>query len=326
MNGNEYRTVSYVESAARDNSIFTAWTRKWGIHVRPWYAMDKLKFSFVDVGKAGKGDSFDICMDIVKYGFPCFKKWANDILSNNNRFERVMDEELKAGEKYPKAYKYVTGEKADKTIGICNSSKGGYVINASVVRNGKRIIANVPVDLGDLQILADAFRRTYEERERKIVEIRKKAEEEIAAYSTDSDVNSGHAVIEDNNTADAQPVTAQNNEKDLYSEETIIQTSDNLPNMEDTPVNITVAQQSPASYKLKVTLAELPEKQTDGFIFNGFCKDKGGNVSLFAPKEIMLGEQKNKWSRLADMLKDEKVTIMFMVSDKDNKTIIEKIA
>ena len=96
--------------------------------------------------------------------------------------------------------------------------------------------------------------------------------------------------------------------------------------MEDTPVNITVAQQSPASYKLKVTLAELPEKQTDGFIFNGFCKDKGGNVSLFAPKEIMLGEQKNKWSRLADMLKDEKVTIMFMVSDKDNKTIIEKIA
>lgn len=318
MSDNEHRTLSYVESAARDNSIFSAWTKKWGMHVRPWYAKDKLKFSFVDVGKAGKGDSFDICMDIIKYGFPCFKKWANDILSTNNRFERIMYEELKADEKYPKAYKFITGNKADKTIGICNSTKGGYVINASIVRNGKRIIANVPVDLGDLQIMAEAFRRTYEEREIEIVNIRKTAEVEIASHYTDPDSSDGRAVIDETDASTEQE-----------KKESVKQLT-TLPDMGDTPIDINEPSVADSKetlpYILKVTLAQLPEKQSGGFVFNGFCKEKGTNIELFAPSAIMRGNQKDKWGRLADMLKKEKVTIIFSVCDRNGKTVIENIA
>ena len=195
MEGTNYREISYAEAAAKDNSLFSAWTRKWGMHVRPWYNMDKLKFSFVEVGKSGKGDSFDIYMDIIKYGFPCFKKWANDILSPSGRFERIMNHERQQNEKYPKAYKYTTGEKGNKSIGICNSTNGGYCINASISKDGKNVYANIPVDFGDLQILAQAFTDSYAEREIYLRELRKKSESEFSKHYEDTDTST--SVLED---------------------------------------------------------------------------------------------------------------------------------
>lgn len=301
----KYREISYAESAAKDNSIFTAWTRKWGIHVRPWYAMDKLKFSFVDVGKSGKGDSFDICMDIVKYGFPCFKKWVNDILSPTRRFEMILAQEAKEGEQYPKHYKYVTGNKGDKSIGICNSKNGGYVINASINKKGKRIIANIPVDFGDLMMLAQNFLDSYEERASYLTEIRKEAEINLAKYYEDPDNTSDKPVIADETMEDAKQIDESANKPQIKEE----------PKTDDDTLT-----------QMKVSLSGLPEKLTGEFVFNAINKDTGSDIKLFVTNAVLTGEQKETWKNLSEALKTRRVAITFLVRTNDNKVMIEKIA
>lgn len=294
----EYRSKSYAEEAANDNSLFSAWTKKWGIHIRPWYAMDKLKFSFVDVGKAGKGDSFDICMDVIKFGFPCFKKWANDILSPTGRFERILASEAKAGEQYPKYYKYVTGDKGTKSIGICNSRNGGYVINASTIKDGRVIHANIPLDFGDLQIIAENFVRSYAEREAQLNNIRRNAEERVSYPFHDPDASTEKPVITDGYKENADSINTSIAPKEEPANET---------------------------FAMKITLSELPVKLENEFMFKG-VNEAGNDVELFVTNAALCGEQKGTWQRLADMLKDKKISITFIVKEVDGKIMIEKIA
>lgn len=301
----EYRTESYAEEAAKDNSLFSAWTRKWGLHIRPWYSMDKLKFSFVEVGKAGKGDSFDICMDVTKYGFPCFKKWVNDILSPASRFERVLSNELKAGEQFPKYYKFVTGDKGDKSIGICNSKNGGYVINASINKNGKRINANIPVDFGDLVIIAHNFLESYEERERELSLIRKNAEKNFSKHYEDPDEPVENPVISDETMEDAKQIDESIN--------TPVETS-----KEESKENVLS--------EMKVSLAGLPEKLDGEFCFDAINKETGSNIKLYVPNSVLTGEQKDTWKNLSEALKTRRVAITFFVKTTNDKVIIEKIA
>lgn len=305
MKGTNHRQISYAEAAAKDNSLFTIWTDRWGMHVRPWYSMDRLMFSFVEVGTAGKGNSFDICMDVIKFGFPCFKKWAEDILSPTGRFERIMAGESKAEEQYPKYYKYTTGVDGSKTIGICNSRKGGrYVINASVTKDGKRVFANIPVDFGDLVILAENFKRSYEAREMELVKIREEAEKAKSVHYTDLDAS------------DKRPVVP-NVEDELAQQNTTLNKSSDSTNVNNN-VGMTNASEI-TQMRVKVS---KPVKLEGEFMFEGLTCDTKERVELFVSNKTLKGSQKEQWGRLNDMLKKDNVTITFNVIDADRIDIV----
>ncbi len=305
MRGN-YREMSYAEEAAKDGSIFSAWTRTWGLHIRPWYDKDKLKFSFVEVGQKGKGKSFDIYMDIIKYGFPCFKKWANDIKSPSRRFERILAAEAEAGEKYPKAYKYVTGEKGNKTIGICNSTNGSYCINASIMTDKGTVYANIPVDFGDLELIVDAFNQGYAGRLVELEEYRFEKSEELAKYYEDHDNVSDKAVIADQFEVPAESIQTAEPAEEFPAEDSLQNTA------EESEVKMTVS-------------VGYPEKEDGEMVFNGTDKGTGKDVSLYVKNETMLGEQKEKWSLLAAVLKEGRRTVTFIV-EPGEKIFIKKIA
>ena len=177
---------SNLEQMAEQNAIFDMWTSTWGIKVYPAYGIDKLKFSFIEKGANGKGKSFDIYMNVEKDGAQCFDNWAYDIL--HGRFERVMMAEKQAGETYPKTYKFLTGQTAEKSIGIMNSKNGGYCINAFVPgKDGKKIFANVPIGFHDLRHIAMRYIASYEERRMELEKIRRMAETEQARFIKDVD-------------------------------------------------------------------------------------------------------------------------------------------
>ena len=166
------RTMSLIEEQRRDNSILSIWTKKNGLIVRPWYKVDKVVYDVIEVGEQGAG--IQVCQSTLGQA-NCLDDWAYDILSSNRRFEAIMQAESKAGEKYPKAYKWVTGESAEKSIGIANSSSGnGYVIN---VNEGNKHY-NIPVSFHDLRRFSEAYLRSYETRKEELEQIRLTAEAE----------------------------------------------------------------------------------------------------------------------------------------------------
>lgn len=172
------RTISLVEEERSENVIFEKWTQTWGLKVYPWYNADKLKFSFIEKGAEGAGKSFDIYMDTYKDDSPCFDDWAFDIL-HDFRFERNMANEAKEGKIFPEHYTFVTGENAEKNLGIMNSKNGGYCINASdgsKDENGKKIYANIPISFHGLRKLAETHTRQYQKRKLYLDDMREKAE------------------------------------------------------------------------------------------------------------------------------------------------------
>ena len=200
------RKISHVEESMRDNAIFQTWTQKWGVIVRPAFRIDKVKFDFVEVGAEGKGNSFVVYMDTIRFGAQCLDNWAYDVL-HDRRMEHILAAEAKAEEKYPKAYKYVTGENAEKSIGIMNASSGkGYCLNASDVKNGKKVFANIPVSFHDLRILSENFLRAYSARRKELEEIRIKAEAEQVKAIMEAK-KSGNSATEEGNPFDETPVS-----------------------------------------------------------------------------------------------------------------------
>lgn len=127
----------------------------WFVKIYPAYAIDLVKFSFVMKGHNGEG--FDIYVSMDKMDL-----WCDDILSF--RMQKIIEAEKVAGEKYPKTYKYITGTDGSKSVGFAPSTANGAfaVINASVVKDGKKVFANIPVDYDWLRIMAKWFRRTSE--------------------------------------------------------------------------------------------------------------------------------------------------------------------
>ncbi len=175
------RKISHIQEQMEQNAIFDTWTQNWGIKVYPAYGIDKLKISFIEKGASGKGKSFDIYVECLRDGAQCFDNWAYDI--THGRFERVMAAEKQAGEKYPKAYRYTTGENAEKSVGIMNSTNGGYCINASVPgEDGKKVFANIPVTFHDLRHIAERYMVSYQPRKDELEEIRRKAAEDKSKW------------------------------------------------------------------------------------------------------------------------------------------------
>ncbi len=180
------RKISHIQEQMENNTIFETWTQTWGIKVYPAYGIDKLKFAFIEKGAEGGGKSFDIYMECLKDGAQCFDNWAYDIL--HGRLEKTLAAEKQKGEQYPKAYKYVTGENAEKSIGLCNSSNGGICINACVPGDdGKKVFANIPVSFHDVRHIAERYMVTYAPRLAELEEIRKKAAVELAKWNKDEE-------------------------------------------------------------------------------------------------------------------------------------------
>ena len=180
------RKISHVQEQMEQNAIYDSWTQTWGLKVYPAYGIDKLKFSFIEKGSSGKGKSFDIYVECLRDGAQCFDNWAYDIL--HGRLERVLLAEKQAGEKYPKAYKYVTGESAEKSVGIMNSTNGGFCINASVPgSDNKKVFCNIPVSFHDLRHIAERYMVSYEPRKKALEEIRAKAEAGARNWNKDAE-------------------------------------------------------------------------------------------------------------------------------------------
>ncbi len=181
------RNQSHIAEQLSGNCIFETWTQQWGLKIYPAYQIDKLKFSFIDKGSSGKGNSFDIFMECRKADAACFDNWAYDIL--HVRLERALAAEKQNGEKYPKAYAYATGENAEKHIGICNSTKGGYCINAQsmITPEGKneaqKVYCNIPISFHSLRYIAEMYYDTYEVRRKELIEIWKKSYDDSRKYN-----------------------------------------------------------------------------------------------------------------------------------------------
>ena len=224
------RTISHIQEQMEQNCIFESWTQTWGLKVYPAYGIDKLKFSFVEKGAKGEGKSFDIYMDCLRDGAACFDNWAYDIL--HGRIERILSAEKQAGEKYPKFYKFLTGETAEKSMGIMNSQNGGYCMNASVPGDDdKKIYANVPVSFHDLRHIAERYMVSFEPRRSELEEIRKKAEKDSRNWDKAEDT-------EAKTTTESKPAQAKEEVKEQPKSEKKPEAKEKQPTPETTAVKL----------------------------------------------------------------------------------------
>ena len=160
------RKISHVQEQMEQNAIYDSWTQTWGLKVYPAYGIDKLKFSFIEKGSSGKGKSFDIYVECLRDGAQCFDNWAYDIL--HGRLERVLS--------------------AEKSVGIMNSTNGGFCINASVPgSDNKKVFCNIPVSFHDLRHIAERYMVSYEPRKKALEEIRAKAEASARNWNKDDE-------------------------------------------------------------------------------------------------------------------------------------------
>lgn len=122
------------------------------VNIKPALTLSdgKVCFSFPMKGTSGK-DVFDIYIDA-----DLFNLWMEDIKSG--RMFKILKQEADAGEKYAKHYKFATGEKLCKNLGISNSRNGGYLISAK----DKEKTANIPISLDWLRILANHWEPIYQ--------------------------------------------------------------------------------------------------------------------------------------------------------------------
>lgn len=198
---NEKERKSLRQKYAEEGCLNAAFTQNsWFVKIKPAYNIDKVAFHFVTKGSSGK-KSFTVYVDI-----DIFDLWMDDIKSF--RLAKVIAEEQKNGEKYPKAYKDVSGENGSCTVGICASSKfpNMYVLNGSGKHKengmavGDKLYASVPVSYDWLRITAKYFDRTCRKRFSELSEIIVK--ESAAWHSPDQGVVSDESTA---STSDSCP-------------------------------------------------------------------------------------------------------------------------
>ena len=275
----EYRDMSYAEEAARDGALFCTWTQTWGLKVYTWYDMDKLKFSFVEKGKNGKGKSFDVNVNVKKDGLMCFEILMHEILHDIRApydFVTVMGQEKAAGEKYPKRYKFVTGNKAEKSVGICNSSNGGYCINGQgVTADGSKVFANIPVSFYDIYTIAQAFNETYESRRQELSKIREKG-----ILDRNTRIKELHERVEEDAAVPAEAQAKKSEEKAAEKKKT--------PKA-DTASN----DKKPAGIHVR-TISDISVMDNGDYTF-GAAKDDETTIEVRVPKDVAdtLNKDKN---------------------------------
>lgn len=289
------RNISHIEEQMNANAIFDTWTQTWGIKIYPAYGIDKLKFSFIEKGASGKGKSFDIYMECLRDGAQCFDNWAYDIL--HGRMERILANEKQAGEKYPKTFKYTTGENAEKSLGIMNSTNGGYCINASVPgSDNKKIFCNIPISFHDLRHIAERYMISYQKRKDELEQIREKAAKEQANWRNSQDNATSNAPTTQNNTQTAQAETK--------------------------PSNVVEIEKVKAKFKVK---AEAPLADSkDGWKTLKVLDASGKERTVaFGPKAIE--KTGNRWNQFVNHLKSHP-SAEFTITAQENNQYLQFIA
>jgi len=151
------RKISKRREMANEGVLHSQFTQNgWFVKIKPAFSIERVVFSFVQKGTNGSG--FDIYMDM-----DVFRIWMEDVRSG--AFARTIAAEKAAGEKYPKAYKYTTGESAEKSVGFGVTTGSSFcVINGKTFKDGKNVYANIPVDLTWMRVLAMYFFGVAEEK------------------------------------------------------------------------------------------------------------------------------------------------------------------
>lgn len=307
------RDKSHIEKQMSENAIFETWTKTWGLKIYPAYGIDRLRFEFIEKGSAGKGNTFRIFIECFRDGAQCFDNWAYDIL--HGRFERTLANEKMNKAKYPNAYKYITGENGEKSLGIMNSTTGEYCINAPVIGkdgkpvfildekgNKKQIFASVPVSFHDLRHIAEWYLISYQDRKRELEQIRKKAAEEWH----DSDEPSSSDSAQTSSEPKEAPATKPQN---------------------DAPKQKTQKRPTPATKKIQLkTQSTLSNDGKGNFLLSAI--DIENNTAEFVfPKEYWKSEKYGKvgeeFKEKATKEKDIMVTLHFYVYK--NKKYVAKI-
>lgn len=122
----------------------------WFVKIKAAYGIDRVCFSFAEKGTNGKG--FDVYV-----GLDTFCNWMEDV--QNYRMYKIIEAEKASGEKYPKAYKFVTGFNGEKSVGFAPASFNSAfaVINGTYTSDSGTQYANVPVDYNWLRTAARWF-------------------------------------------------------------------------------------------------------------------------------------------------------------------------
>ncbi len=148
--------TSKAMGLANEGAFLAAYTKNsWFVKIKPAFNIDKALFSFVKKGDAAS-EHFDVYMDA-----DILDTWFDDLLSDNQILQRTLAGEAQAGEKYPKGYKYVTGENGEKSVGLVQSQTAG-----AITVNGKNggTYANVPVPTRDFKAAAKRYQVAYRKR------------------------------------------------------------------------------------------------------------------------------------------------------------------
>lgn len=133
--------------------IMTAYTlNSWFVTVAPWFEGDKMLFSFVKKGTAGK-NPIKVYVSLRK-----FEKLIEDIESG--KFSEVLAKDTK--DDNPSAWTYRTGNKGSKNLAIglgkANDKTGKRNICIHGYDAGLKANADVPVSWDDILELKDNYR------------------------------------------------------------------------------------------------------------------------------------------------------------------------
>ena len=145
--------LSNIRQDAADGAVGSFYTQDWGCRIYPWLNIDKVKFSFFQLGDKPDKKSFDIYVDILT-----FYIWVKDI--HNGKLFAIIDVESKSSQ-YPVLYKDISGNNGEKNVGFCKGRQQGfYCING---KDGEDYCL-IPIHATDLRAMALKFTvatRTY---------------------------------------------------------------------------------------------------------------------------------------------------------------------
>ena len=279
----EYREISYIEESSREGLLFKAWTGTWGLKIYTWYSMDKIKFSFIEKGKSGKGNSFDVCVNAIKDCAMDFETLAHEVLQNIRT-----------------PYSF-TGNKGEKSVGICNSQSGGFCINGSSVVNGKPVHANVPVSYYDIYAIVDRYNRTYEKRRSELLDILTSGIEEKERIIAESH----QKAEEEGQTAETQqPMLDETSATETAKPESIAPVKEPAKAIKKAT---TKADNTKVANSIHVrTVSDIQQSSSGGYEFKA-VKDNDDIISVTVPKEV------------ADQLNSDKANLFTKFVNKANK-------
>lgn len=307
------------------NSQFTK--DGWFVKVKPAYGIEKVAFCFVKKGTKGSG--FNVYIDI-----DTFDNWCDDFLSG--RFAHVLAAEKQAGEKYPKFYKFVTGESGSKSVGFANSTTDAnmYVVNGQCTIDGKNTYANVPVDCGWLKTTAKYFRRTSAKTFERIVEATVKASQSYRHNLTEDDETYDVGAAENKQAATTEVTTTTPNVTTSQPATTAQHTSAPQAQPIAQPSTATQSEQSPKTPEPKTpkgTLKTLPKMFTTSTVTNEADGSYSFTVKIENGKEnyrcVITKDVKEKNSDMLDkfIAKANEKEVGFTMSAIDNNDANNRI-